>query len=76
MVDLGCQDTDWVDGKDKDILDAISLQSGLISSLEGELFSPFALNFHPTAKNQGIENAAPLNFIWKCYHGQKAQLHK
>ena len=76
MVDLGCQDTDWVGGNDKDVLDAILLQSGFILSLEGELFSPFSLNFHPTAKNQGIESAAPLNFVWKCYHGKKVHLHK
>ena len=25
MVDLGCQDTDWVGGNDKDVLDAILL---------------------------------------------------
>ena len=26
MVDLGCLDTDWVGGNDKDVLDAIFLQ--------------------------------------------------
>ena len=30
MVDLGCQDTAWVDGRDKDVLDAILLWGGLI----------------------------------------------
>ena len=30
MVDLGCQDTDWVGRRDKDVLDAILLQGGLI----------------------------------------------
>ena len=30
MVDLGCQDTDWVGGNDKDVLDAILRQDGLI----------------------------------------------
>ena len=30
MVDLGCQDTDWVGGNDKDISDVILLQDGLI----------------------------------------------
>ena len=30
MVDLGCQDTDWVGGYDKDTLDAILLQDGFI----------------------------------------------
>ena len=30
MVDLGCQDHDWVGGYDKDILDAILLRDGLI----------------------------------------------
>ena len=28
MVDLGCQDTDWVDGNDKEVLDAIFLPDG------------------------------------------------
>ena len=30
VLDLGCQDTDWVGGNDKDILDVILLQDGLI----------------------------------------------
>ena len=30
MVDLGCQDTDWVGGNDKEVLDAILLWDGLI----------------------------------------------
>ena len=30
MVDLGCQDTDWVCGNDKEVLDAILLRDGLI----------------------------------------------
>ena len=30
MVDLGCQDTDWVGGNDKELLDAILLKDGLI----------------------------------------------
>ena len=30
MVDLGCQDTDWVGGNDEEVLDAIFLQDGLI----------------------------------------------
>ena len=30
MVVLGCQDTDWVGGNDKDVLDVILLQDGLI----------------------------------------------
>ena len=30
MVDLGCQDTDWVGGNNKDGLDAILWQDGLI----------------------------------------------
>ena len=29
MVDLGCLDTDWVGGNDKDVLDAILLCDGL-----------------------------------------------
>ena len=30
MVELGCQDTDWVGGNDKEVLDAILLPEGLI----------------------------------------------
>ena len=30
MVDLGCQDTDWVGGNVKDVLDAILFLDGLI----------------------------------------------
>ena len=30
MADLGCQDTDWVGGNVKEVLDAILLQDGLI----------------------------------------------
>ena len=30
MVDLGCQDMDWVGGHDRDILDAILLRDGFI----------------------------------------------
>ena len=30
MVDLGCQDTDWVGGHEADVSDAILLQNGLI----------------------------------------------
>ena len=30
MVDLGCQDTDWVGGNEKEILDAILLRDGFI----------------------------------------------
>ena len=30
MVELGCQDTDWVGGNDKEVLDAILLRKGLI----------------------------------------------
>ena len=29
MVDIGCQDTDQIDGCKKDVLDAISLRKGL-----------------------------------------------
>ena len=29
MVDLGCQDTDWVEGNDKDVFNGILLQDGL-----------------------------------------------
>ena len=30
MVVLGCQDTDWVGGNNKEVLDAIPLRDGLI----------------------------------------------
>ena len=30
MVDLGCQDTDWVGGNDEEVLDAILLRDGFI----------------------------------------------
>ena len=30
MVELGCQDTNWVSGNDEEVLDAIFLQDGLI----------------------------------------------
>ncbi len=30
MVDLGCQDTQWVGGNDKKVLDAILLPDGFI----------------------------------------------
>ena len=30
MVDLGCPDTDWVCGNDKEVLDAILLRDGFI----------------------------------------------
>ena len=30
MVELGCQDTDWVGGNDKEVLYVISLRDGLI----------------------------------------------
>ena len=30
MVELGCQDTDWVGGNDKEVLDGILPQDGLI----------------------------------------------
>ena len=30
MVDLGCQDADWVGGCETDVSDAILLQNGLI----------------------------------------------
>ena len=35
MVQLGCQDTDWVGGNDKEVLDAILLQEGLILATLG-----------------------------------------
>ena len=30
MVELGCQDTDWVSGNDKEVLDGILPRDGLI----------------------------------------------
>ena len=33
MVDFGCQDTDWVGGNDKEVLDAILLLDGLILAI-------------------------------------------
>ena len=30
MVDFGCQDTDWVDGDDKNLLEGNSLLDGLV----------------------------------------------
>ena len=35
MVELGCQDTDWVGGNDKEVLDAILLREGLILATLG-----------------------------------------
>jgi hypothetical protein len=34
MVELGCQDTDWVGGNDKEVLDAILFREGLILLVE------------------------------------------
>ena len=34
MVDLGCQDTDWVGGRNKDVLEGIILRGGLILATE------------------------------------------
>ena len=37
MVDLGCQDTDWEGGNEKEILDAILLRDGFIlANLSGD----------------------------------------
>ena len=30
MVELGCQDTDWVGGNDEEVIDATLLRDGLI----------------------------------------------
>ena len=35
MVELGCQDTDWVGGNDKEVLDGILLRDGLILATLG-----------------------------------------
>ena len=34
MVDLGCQDKDWVEGNEKEVLDVILLQNGFILATE------------------------------------------
>ena len=36
MVDLGYQDTDWVGGNDKEVLDAIFLLDGFILFTEAD----------------------------------------
>ena len=35
MVELGCQDTDWVDGNDKEVLDGILARDGFILATLG-----------------------------------------
>ena len=35
MVELGCQDTDWVGGNDKEVLDGILLRDDLILATLG-----------------------------------------
>ena len=35
MVELGCQDTDWVGGNDKEVLDGIIPRDGLILATLG-----------------------------------------
>ena len=35
MVELGCQDTDWVGGNDKEVLDGILPRNGLILATLG-----------------------------------------
>ena len=35
MVELGCQDTDWVGGNDEEVLDGILLRGGLILAILG-----------------------------------------
>ena len=35
MVELGCQDTDWVGGNDEEVLDGILLRGGLILATLG-----------------------------------------
>ena len=35
MVELGCQDTDWVGGNDEEVLDGILLRDGLILAILG-----------------------------------------
>ena len=32
MIDFGCQDTDWVGGNNKDVLDTILLRDGVIQN--------------------------------------------
>ena len=35
MVELGCQDTNWVGGNDKEVLDGILLWDGLLLAILG-----------------------------------------
>ena len=35
MVKLGCQDTNWIGGNDKEVLDAILFREGLILAILG-----------------------------------------
>ena len=35
MVDLGCQDSDWLGGHERDVLEAILLRNGLILAPSG-----------------------------------------
>ena len=35
MIELGCEDTDWVGGNDKEVLDGILLRDGLILATLG-----------------------------------------
>ena len=48
MVELGCPDTDWVDGNVKEVLDAILLWDGLIlttlSKDKGKMWSSFLVS--------------------------------
>ena len=41
MVELGCQDTDWVGGNDKEVLDGILPQDGLIRKKLKNVFQFF-----------------------------------
>ena len=50
MVDLGCQDTNWVGGNDKEVLDAILLRDALILALTKKnvvILSAFLVGFGP-----------------------------
>ena len=53
IVELGCQDTDWVGGNDKEVLDGILLRDGLILATLGMdkgkvvMLGAFLINFGP-----------------------------
>ena len=57
MVELGCQDTDWVDENDKEVLDAILFQDRTINTVFfGFVFFCFD---HKWAKSSGNSSNRP-----------------